>query len=88
MALTLDLIKIEQGLDGKLILKGGYWKIESVLFSKELAVINLDVYTIDKVKKIESKVFSYIPSLNKVNALEDAYIYLKSLPEFLTAVDC
>ena len=88
MALTLDLIKTEQNFDGKLIFKGGYWKIESVLFSKELAVINLDVYTIDKVKKIESKVFSYIPSSNKVNALEDAYIYLKSLPEFLTAVDC
>ena len=87
MALKLDLIKTEQNFDGELIFKGGYWKIDCVVFSKDLAVINLGVYTLDKAEKLESKVFSYTPSLTKLNVLEESYMYLKSLPEFLAAED-
>lgn len=88
MALKLDLIKTEQNFEGLLVFKDGYWKIDNVLFSKELAVATLGIYSLDKSDKIATRVFSFIPTLSNQNTLVETYIYLKTLPEFADAIDC
>jgi len=88
MALKKDLVQTKTNFDGSLIYKNGYWKIDSVLFSKDSAVINIAVYTIDKKDIIDTNIVKYTPALDDSNALQAAYKHLKTLPEFSDAIDC
>lgn len=39
-------------------------------------------------KEIETKYFNFIPDLGGDNFIKQAYLYLKTLPEFADAIDC
>jgi hypothetical protein len=46
-------------------------------------------YTAEKNGEIiERKVYEFVPNLNGENFIKQAYLHLKSLPEFADAVDC
>jgi|SaaInlStandDraft_3_1057020.scaffolds.fasta_scaffold100827_2 hypothetical protein len=86
MALTKTIQKKLQGFDGALSVKDCYIKVMSISGDKQnmtyhVAFINLDT-TVDSVNH------SFTPDmLSGDNFIKQAYLHLKTLPEFVGATD-
>ena len=62
-----------------------YVKIDSITGNKE----NLSfVVSFNKSNKLAERTFSFQPDIEGLNFIKQAYLYLKTLPEFADAVDC
>jgi hypothetical protein len=65
-----------------------YVKVEKIIGNLSLLEIYLAVYSAKGETFIESKKYLFIPSAEGYNFVKQAYLYLKSLPEFADVVDC
>jgi len=65
-----------------------YIKVRSVNFSKESAQANVDFYKSNKSERLIIKQYDFLVDINGENPIKQAYLHLKSLPEFADAVDC
>jgi hypothetical protein len=65
-----------------------YIKARSVNFSKESAQVNVDFYKSNEGKRLIIKQYDFSVDLNGENPIKQAYLHLKTLPEFADAVDC
>jgi len=67
-------------------LKNVYIKVESVNATKNEGTISVSFKNEDYVFQIKN--FLFTPSMGSDNFIKQAYLHLKSLPEFADAVDC
>lgn len=90
MALEKTLVEKKEHFDGQLKVENAYWKVEQVIVSKTngIAVVSASRIKNDVKYQLTSKQYSFIPELNSVNFIQQAYDYLKTLPEFAGAQDC
>jgi hypothetical protein len=65
-----------------------YIKVESVNGTKNLVSINVSYTDEEKKQKITEKSFAFTPSMDANNFIAQAYVHLKTLPEFAGATDC
>lgn len=88
MALNKDYIETKPGLSGQLSQANAYWRVEQVSVSKSEAITSVSVYKEPGGALLASRVFSFAPLVNDENAIKQAYLHLKTLPEFADAIDC
>lgn len=87
MALTKNWKKSITGF-GELSLNNGYCKITNINGSKELIKFTLVVKNKDTNEAFDAFNYKFVPTLDDKNFIAQAYDYLKTLPEFINAVDC
>jgi hypothetical protein len=83
MALQKNIETI-QGLN----VSDAYIRVESISLSKNLMHINIKTYVSVEKPCLSAEVFSCAYSLEGQNPFQQAYEYLKTLPEFSGATDC
>lgn len=88
MALKKTYEETKQGFSGTLVCHDAYFKVETVSGSKSQLDILVIVSSNDEF--IASKRYAFKPSVENgsTNFIKQAYLYLKTLPEFEGAVDC
>jgi len=85
MALKLN-IKAENNFGTLQKLEDVYVKVNHVSGNKEMQIVQVN-YSVNN-KSIFEKTFSHLMDLNGENPIKQAYLHLKTLPEFADAVDC
>jgi len=86
MALKQNL-NLDDNFGINVTLNNVYIKAVAVNATKENAVISVNYANGDTI--FQTKNFTFIPNLNNAdNFIKQAYLYLKTLPEFVGAIDC
>jgi len=70
-----------------LTVKNGYLRISDFSGSKNGILFVLSYQAITGETALTTKQFSFTPSMDS-NFIAQAYLYLKTLPEFADAIDC
>lgn len=65
-----------------------YIKVESVSGSKEKMQAFVSFTDEAKKQQLFEKQFAFVPNMDSVNFIAQAYTHLKTLPEFTGATDC
>lgn len=88
MALKKSISKTVSGFEGTLSVKDAYWKIVNVSGDKEQ--IDFVIQAFNGEQQVGGFASSFTPSVENgsENFIRQAYIYLKTLPEFENAEDC
>ena len=68
--------------------ENAYIKIDSVSGGKELMSCFISAYKQSDRSKIHSYHSQFVPVLDGDNFIKQAYKHIKTLPEFVNAVDC
>lgn len=73
----------------ELTFEKSYSRITYMAWNKDAATFTLTTFDADQVNVIEEKTYSFVPSVEDgaLNFVKQAYEYLKTLPEFVGAVD-
>jgi hypothetical protein len=87
MALTQQL-DVATGIGTTSTFPNAYIKVGRILGDKSLIDIRIDSYSEVNGWLVLERVYQFQPSLNDKNFIEQAYLYLKTLPEFADATDC
>ena len=89
MALKKEKIFLDQFGDGR-VFPNTYIRVDKIYGSKELLVIHVGYYNEDRnpMRYLMTEQFNFVPDLNEVNFIAQAYNYLKTLPQFSNSVDC
>jgi hypothetical protein len=88
MALTKLLVKEVQGFSGKLLCQNAYYRVCRINGDKNNLSVSVEVKNPDKAVVLETLFYEFAPDLNGPNLFKQAYLHLKTLPEFADAVDC
>jgi len=88
MALKKSIVKTVDGFEGTLSVTDAYWKIISVSGSKDQLDVTVQATSDDK--QVDSFSAYFVPSVaeDSENFIRQAYMYLKTLPQFDGAEDC
>lgn len=86
MALKKTLTKSFDGFSGQIQADDVYYKVEQVSGNKEKVVFTMRGYK-DGVQ-VDSFNGEFAADMNGGNYIQQAYLYAKTLPEFVGAVDC
>lgn len=88
MALNKTIIKNFYGKE--VSFEDAYHKITFLAGNKEKMNITLGIYNKEQNNLIEEKYYIFAPSVDdgSTDFIEQAYIYVKTLPEYADAVDC
>lgn len=87
MALTKTItIKNNFGEDSKFV--NAYLRVERFEGTRHLISVQLGFYKEGGKEFLMGSNFSFIPDLNGLNFIKQAYEHLKSTPEFSDATDC
>lgn len=65
-----------------------YLKVNRVTCDKATALAEISIAADSSNASIFQKVYGFSVDLDGPNAIKQAYLYLKTLPEFADAVDC
>jgi hypothetical protein len=88
MALTKSLKKTIKGFSGEVICQDAYYRVSRINGNKTGIVISVEITnSLDKVL-LETLFYEFIPDISGSNFIKQAYLYLKTLPEFADAIDC
>lgn len=85
MALTKDITKTISGFDGVVTAADCYIKVTHITGDKKL--ITFTAAFINKNSLLDSTRYVFKPDMLGENFIKQAYIHLKTLPEFEGAVD-
>lgn len=88
MALQHPIIETKEHFAGNLVCDSAYWRVDELVGNKQLIAFNANAYVSSEGPMLYSSRFEFIPNLNGPNFIQQAYEYLKTLPEFADAVDC
>jgi hypothetical protein len=76
-------------LNGETIYAEAYWQVTSASVTKTGGTAHLIVYSdSSKGSLVESKFIEFSYDISGPNPIKQAYLHLKSLPEFADATDC
>lgn len=87
MALQKD-IKLTDNFGIEVEIKNAYIKVEQVVCSKNNMTIYINSKKSSDGNNIVSNVVNCDYDLNGENPIKQAYLHLKTLPEFSDAIDC
>lgn len=89
MAIQLTVQAIDN-FGQQVTLSNCYCKISFLKGDKYLIHFSVDFWSQDKTKLYKTEMFSFTPSVvtGSLNFIEQAYVYLKTLPEFNSGTDC
>jgi hypothetical protein len=65
-----------------------YVKIGSVLSTKEYSTITYFIYKEKEGSLLQQNVINFLLDFDGPNPIKQAYLHLKTLPEFADAIDC
>jgi hypothetical protein len=85
MAMTKSLT-IDSYL-GNISFDNAYIKVESISGNKEQVEGMVIISSEDRKKILFSSFYNFIPNMED-NFIKQAYLYLKTLPEYADAIDC
>jgi hypothetical protein len=68
--------------------QNSYIKVDQVISTKNISQVIVEAYDEKKENKIQNFYYKFIPNLDGDNFIKQAYLHLKTLPEFAGAVDC
>jgi hypothetical protein len=88
MALQSSITETRQHFAGELVCSSAYWRIEQIIGNKHALTFVVNAYVTDQGPMIHSERFSFVPELDGSNFIKQAYLHLKTLPEFANATDC
>ena len=88
MALQKDFAFTRDGFEGKLTAKNAYFKVSTMHASKEKVLAQLSIFTAANGIEIGGNSFEFVPNMDGGNFIAQAYMYLKTLPDFAGATDC
>ena len=74
--------------DKKIEFQNCYFKVSKIEGTKEKLIVSVDAMTEQNGKTITRVDYSIVPQMNNDNFIKQAYLYLKTLPEFEDAQDC
>lgn len=86
MALKKTLSVTKPNFNGSLTVNDAYWKVATVKGSKSKAVAEVTVFKETDI--VDRQYYSFEPLMNGDNFIKQAYLHLKTLPEFAGAQDC
>lgn len=69
-------------------ISSAYIKVERVIANKLTALAEVSVAANSNQAPVFQRAYSFDVDLNGPNLIKQAYLYLKTLPEFADAVDC
>jgi hypothetical protein len=87
MALKKQITLISN-FDDAVVFTDSYIKVEKLDGNKNKIEITVFFYKKQNEKVVDSKIYSFVPTLDGHNFIAQAYDYLKTLPEFAGATDC
>lgn len=87
MALT-KTISLQNNFCRESTFENAYIKIVSISGSKKSLTAEIAIFESKDGMFLKSQNFSFVPELDGSNFIRQAYLHLKSLPEFADAVDC
>lgn len=70
------------------VLNGMYVRVSSVIGTKSLVRFVVDVSHDMASPSVHRMEYSFVPDMDGGNFIRQAYVHLKSLPEFSAAIDC
>ena len=88
MALATTITKTQEHFTGELVCPEAYCKVGSISGNKDSIFFILNTYNSQGGKVLFNKEYSFAPDLDGPNFIQQAYEYLKTLPEFAAATDC
>lgn len=88
MAFQFPLVETKKHYDGELVCKTAYWRVDQLAGNKAGMTITVNAYSEPSGLLLSSKQCFFVPELNTDNFIKQAYLHLKTLPEFSDAVDC
>lgn len=89
MALTKTVTFSLPGYSGELTAASAYTAITGLSGNKKLLTIQATTFdSSSRSNQLSTASFRFVPALNQINFIEQAYLHLKTLPEFSDAVDC
>ena len=88
MALTKTLIETKDNFTGKLIKEDAYWQVETLTGTKAEFSFTVSVSACASSPTLAVVRYTFVPKIDGPNFFQQAYEYLKTLPEFSDAVDC
>jgi hypothetical protein len=68
--------------------ENAYHKVDGIIGSKDSINFKVNVFSSNGGDLINSKSFSFAPSLEGSNFIAQCYEQMKTLPEFAGAIDC
>jgi hypothetical protein len=87
MALSKSLSLLDNF--GELILfPNSYIKVTTATATKEICEVSVDILKEKNSQVLCQRLVSFLLDLDGPNPIKQAYLHLKSLPEFADAVDC
>lgn len=86
MALSKTVVKVVFGQSVNI--PNTYSKIESISGDKNSITMNVITRQEKDGEEIESKLYTFTPSMEGLNFIGQGYAHLKSLPDFDSAIDC
>ena len=72
----------------KALFPDAYIRIEKITGNKESLESNINFYTKRGGQLIKTEYANFTPELDGDNFIKQAYLHLKTLPEFADAIDC
>lgn len=88
MAISTNVkVKLENGIE--FIVNGAYCKVQKVTATKVTAVAEVHWFKAkDEKKPIQIWQHGFVPTLDGENFIKQAYNHIKTLEEYINAVDC
>lgn len=87
MALS-KTIQLIDNFGEAVVFPNAYIKVVSVSARKDLAAATCKFYKTQNEPELEEKTIQFTYDLEGPNSIKQAYLHLKTLPEFSDAVDC
>jgi len=86
VALKKAIEKSIDGFPGKLIVQDAYLRVDKIEGNKTVMSCVVNAYSENVI--IDTKQHSFVIDVNGENFIKQAYLHLKTLPEFADAEDC
>lgn len=86
MAIKKTLRKTQPGFTGELIAQDAYWKVLSVNGNKDAVTARIGAFA--GTQQVHEMSVGFTPMAGEFNFIQQTYEHLKTLPDFVGAVDC
>jgi|688.fasta_scaffold10102_7 hypothetical protein len=86
MALSMTVSKMIDGFDAPAVASDAYWRITEIKGNKD--GMDVVVMAFKNGKAVSMHTSSFVVDVAGENFIRQAYLHLKTLPEFANAVDC
>jgi hypothetical protein len=81
--------KVQTSFGVDVTIKNAYIKASGIAGGKDDIVLTVFIFDEDITKQVDVKYYSFAPNLESDdNFIKQAYLYLKTLPEYADAIDC